>query len=319
MPKLERYTYTGPVDNTVIPDKSKLKGKSVIVTGGANGIGEALVRSLVAADAFVTIGDNNVSRGEEIAKELGLNAQFIKCDILSWDDQVSMFEAAQNNSPHKSVDIVIANAGIGRGTGDSLFKLDDCNGPPVKPALMIAQVNILGTMYTWKLAAHYFRKQPDDVERDRSFIITGSMGSYTDSPGSWEYTASKHAVKGLMRTVRRSSWSQGIRINVLAPYYVKSAIRTPEMEAFIYGHGVRMATPEDCVAAMMRLACDRTINGHSLIIVGEAECKEGYRDAENDDHTEGFFKEVQDRLLRINLGEWSEEGIKKESRKVDSE
>jgi NAD(P)-dependent dehydrogenase (short-subunit alcohol dehydrogenase family) len=52
------------------------------------------------------------------------NAQFIKCDILSWDDQVSMFEAARNNSPHKSVDIVIANAGIGRGTGDSLFKLD---------------------------------------------------------------------------------------------------------------------------------------------------------------------------------------------------
>ena len=36
------------------------------------------------------------------------------------------------------------------------------------------------------------------------------------------------------------------------------------MEAFLYGHGVRMATPEDCVAAMMRLACDRTINGEKL-------------------------------------------------------
>ena len=33
------------------------------------------------------------------------------------------------------------------------------------------------------------------------------------------------------------------------------------MEAFLYSHGVRMASPEDCVAAMMRLACDRTING----------------------------------------------------------
>ncbi len=53
--------------------------------------------------------------------------------------------------------------------------------------------------------------------------------------------------------------------------------------------------------------------------MGEAECKEGYRDAETDDHTEGFFKEVQDRLLRINLGEWSEEGINKESRKVDGD
>jgi hypothetical protein len=46
--------------------------------------------------------------------------------------------------------------------------------------------------------------------------------------------------------------------------YVKSAIRTPEMEAFLYSHGVRMAQPEDCVAAMMRLACDRTINGKLL-------------------------------------------------------
>ncbi|KAH7395530.1 short chain dehydrogenase/ reductase [Cadophora sp. MPI-SDFR-AT-0126] len=311
MPKLDRYTYTGPVDNTILPDKSKLKEKSVIVTGGANGIGEALVRSLVAAGAFVTIGDNNVERGETIAKELGPNAQFITCDILEWEDQVIMFEAAVTNSPHKSCDIVIANAGIGRGTGDSLFKLDDVNGPPVKPALKIAQVNILGTMYSWKLAAHYFRKQPDTEDRDRCFIITGSMGSYTDSPGSWEYTASKHAVKGLMRTVRRSCWSQGIRINVLAPYWVKSAIRSPEMEAFLLGHGVQMALPEDCVAAMMRLACDRTINGHSLIIIGEKECKGGYRDAESDDHTEGFFKEVQDRLGRINLGEWNEEGIKK--------
>jgi hypothetical protein len=55
-----------------------------------------------------------------------------------------------------------------------------------------------------------------------------------------------------------------------------------------------------------------------LIIVREAECKEGYRDAEQDDHAEGFFKNVQDRVSRMNLGEWSEEGIKKESRKVAS-
>ena len=40
-------------------------------------------------------------------------------------------------------------------------------------------------MYSWKLAAYYFRKQPDTEDRDRSFIITGSMGSYTDSPVSW--------------------------------------------------------------------------------------------------------------------------------------
>lgn len=39
-------------------------------------------------------------------------AQFVKCDVRIWDDQVRVFEAAVQNSPHKSCDIVIANAGI---------------------------------------------------------------------------------------------------------------------------------------------------------------------------------------------------------------
>ena len=52
------------------------------------------------------------------------NAQFVKCNITSWDDQVAMFEAAIKNSPHKSCDIVIANAGISRASGDDLWLLD---------------------------------------------------------------------------------------------------------------------------------------------------------------------------------------------------
>jgi NAD(P)-dependent dehydrogenase (short-subunit alcohol dehydrogenase family) len=52
--------------------------------------------------------------------ELYRNAQFVKCDTTSWENQVSMFEAAIAHSPHKSCDIVIANAGISRASGDDL-------------------------------------------------------------------------------------------------------------------------------------------------------------------------------------------------------
>jgi NAD(P)-dependent dehydrogenase (short-subunit alcohol dehydrogenase family) len=48
----------------------------------------------------------------------------VKCDISIWEDQVHMFKTAIANSPHKSVDIVIANAGISRAFGDSLWPLD---------------------------------------------------------------------------------------------------------------------------------------------------------------------------------------------------
>lgn len=58
----------------------------------------------------------------------------------------------------------------------------DPNGEPTKPDLNIVKVNMDGTLYTWKLAVHYFRKQPDTDDRDRCFIITGSMVAWIDSP-----------------------------------------------------------------------------------------------------------------------------------------
>lgn len=123
---LPRYTYTGPVDHTVVPDKSKLRGKSVVVTGGANGMGAAFVRAFSAAGAFVTFGDVS-SQGTELETECnrdGEKVAYVKCDIRNWDDQIRMFETARTKSPNKSVDIVIANAGISRSSGDSLWNLD---------------------------------------------------------------------------------------------------------------------------------------------------------------------------------------------------
>lgn len=125
---LPRYEYTGPVDHRIVPDRSQAQGKSVVITGGANGMGEACVRAFVDAGAFVTFGDVN-SRGRDIEAELN-NAHgkavcaFVEVDIRDWDQQKNMFESARSKSPSNSVDIVIANAGISRSSGDSLWNLD---------------------------------------------------------------------------------------------------------------------------------------------------------------------------------------------------
>lgn len=58
----------------------------------------------------------------------------------------------------------------------------DPKGEPKKPDLNIVRVNLDGTLYTWKLAVHYFRQQPDNDDRDRCFIINGSMTAWIDSP-----------------------------------------------------------------------------------------------------------------------------------------
>ena len=127
MPESSQYSYTGPVDHTIPPNKSLLRNKSIIVTGGANGMGEELVKQFAASGSYVTFCDINEARGKQVENEIlqnGGKAKFILCDTTSWEDQVQMFDAAIANSPDKSCDVVIANAGISRSSGDSLWKLD---------------------------------------------------------------------------------------------------------------------------------------------------------------------------------------------------
>jgi len=206
--------------------------------------------------------------------------------------------------------------------------MTDPNGEPTKPDLNIVRVNLDGTFYTWKMAVHYFRQQPDTEDRDRCFIITGSMVAWIDSPGNWEYTSTKYGLRGFMRTARRSSWEQGIRINYVAPCWIKSAIRTAEYEKWLIDRGIEFGEQEDVANCMMRIACDRTVNGeprlefnvldvwklmrhdtgHSLMITPRSIAKEGFKDVDMEDYKEeGYFKKTQDVQLVIIEDKWRDD------------
>ncbi|KAH8736225.1 hypothetical protein BGZ61DRAFT_339582 [Ilyonectria robusta] len=308
---LPRYAYTGPLDCTTPTNRDNVRQKSVVITGGANGMGEVCVREFAAAGAFVTFADVDENRGKAIEEELNRSqvcSVFVKCDIRDWDQQKAMFETAKSKSPNNSVDIVIANAGISRSSGDSLWNLDDPNQEPTKPDLNIVRVNLDGTLYTWKLAVHYFRKQPDTEDRDRCFIITGSMVAWIDSPGNWEYTATKYGLRGFMRTARRSSFEQGIRINYVAPCWIKSAIRTAEYEKWLVDRGVEFGEQIDVAGCMMKIATDKSINGRSLMITPRSVAKEGFQDIDRDDYKDitedEYFKKVQESQLVIIEDKW---------------
>jgi hypothetical protein len=64
-----------------------------------------------------------------------------------------------------------------------------------------------------------------------------------------------------MRTARRSSFEQGIRINYVAPCWIKSAIRTAEYEKWLLDRGIEFGEQEDVASCMMSIACNRSING----------------------------------------------------------
>ncbi|KAI8711148.1 hypothetical protein NCS52_01490300 [Fusarium sp. LHS14.1] len=308
---LDRYSYNGPVDHTAPLRLDAIQNKSVIITGGANGMGETCVREFVAAGAYVTFADVNEQRGRSIEAELNVDGKkclFVKCDVRDWDQQKTVFEEAKRNSPSRGVDVVIANAGISRSSGDSLWNLDDSDGEPTKPNLNIVRVNIDGTFYTWRLAVHYFRKQPVQDDRDRCFIITGSMVAYIDSPANWEYTSTKYALRGFMKTVRRSSHEQNIRINYVAPCWIKSAIRTAEYEKFLLDNGIEFGEQEDVARCMLRIATDKSINGRSLMITPRSVAQQGFMDVDREDYKDipgdEYFKKVQTSQLFIIKDKW---------------
>lgn len=198
-------------------DPSSLRGKSVVITGGASGLGEQFAHSFVSHGAFVTIGDIDVENGKRVVESLGgdSKAAFLKCDVLSWSDQLQLFKLAINVSPQKRVDIVLANAGISK--QDDVFqdKTTD-GGDPQEPDLAIFKINAIGVLYTAKLALHYLPKS----EGDKALILTASLAGYMELPGSPQYTASKFAVRGMMRSLGLTNGGvKGrVRVNALAPW-----------------------------------------------------------------------------------------------------
>ncbi|KAM6521738.1 hypothetical protein FALCPG4_011444 [Fusarium falciforme] len=291
-----RYRDDGPVDPTTPLNLDNLSGKSVIVTGGASGLGKAYAEAFVKAGAYVTIADYDSKAGEKTASELSSGAQFVKCDVRVWEDQVSVFEAAVQNTPSKSCDIVVANAGVVG--ADDLFTLQEPSSRPKKPNLRIIEVNLLGVAYTTKLAFHYFRRQPVDDVRDRCLILISSIAAYADQPGSPQYNSSKWGVRGLMRNLRRTAFNENIRVGLVAPWYVKTPILSDTIIDYLQSKAVKFATVDDSTTAVLRIASDRTINGRALGVVPREESPSGYMDLTHDDYQSGdFMKEWQEIVL----------------------
>lgn len=183
---------------------------------------------------------------------------FVKCDVTSWEQQVEVFKVAREKSPNGRIDIVIANAGIYG--PDVLEGLHD--GEPQKPSTKMLDVNLVGVLYTAKLAGWHFHHDTASESSDRCLILVSSIMGYIDTQGSSIYSAAKHGVRGIMTCLRRKGL---VRINCLAPWFVATPIMpTSFIEstgAQFRAKGVDFATTDDAVAAVARLATDTSING----------------------------------------------------------
>ncbi|EXJ68062.1 uncharacterized protein A1O5_08677 [Cladophialophora psammophila CBS 110553] len=241
--------------------------KSVVVTGGASGIGLGITRSFAEQGAHVSVLDVN-PEGAQIVK--GLSSEFpnatfsfTKADISNWDGLATVFEQIYREQGR--IDVVMANAGISK---EPRLIVDE--DAPSKPPLHTLEVNLIGTIYTVKLAIHYMRKNPvvngATAPSKGSIICTASNAGLYAFAVAPLYAASKFGVVGLVRSLARQLEKEAIQINALAPAVLETNI-APDKALF----KTMILTPMSTLTrGVQQLVSDPSLTGQIAEIHGES-------------------------------------------------
>ena len=263
--------YSLPVNDTWVTDKT------IVITGGASGLGASFLKRWANAGATVIIGDINVKKGDQLVRDVKRETgnprlHFFHCDVTRWESQVQFFKDAVKVSPHGGIDTVVANAGVLDAANSFEHPLDLDVAEPSPPDLRVLDVNLTGVTLTTHLALYYLPKNPNSAPasiesnasvRDRHLLLVSSMAGLLPLPGNTLYATSKHAVVGLFRTLRSGAFVHGIRVNMLCPYFIDTPL-IPAAGRINLAGGV-LGKAEDVVEAGTRFVADPRILGRAVV------------------------------------------------------
>lgn len=247
----------------LLADTDKLKGKVVLVTGAGSGIGSAFCLFAATLGSTLILVDDNPDTVRALKKEIdesvvpGQAFAAPKTSVTDWDSLRSVFEWADQE--FGCIDSVIACAGVTEDQGPS-FDTDalDKEGKLQAPSLKTLDVNLIGTIYTLKLARYYMQKR----KVRGSVVLLGSLSSFFGLPLGPMYTTSKHGVYGLTRSVAYSAAPSGININMVAPWFVKTPILNVPVRLLLAG--LPYTKMPDVVNAITYAATCRGLAGAAL-------------------------------------------------------
>ncbi|WP_201570109.1 SDR family NAD(P)-dependent oxidoreductase [Psychrobacter nivimaris] len=210
----------------------QIKENSFLVTGGASGLGESVVRAIVSQGGNVVIADLNEAAGQALVAELGDSARFVRCDITNGDEVQSAVEIAE--SAFGGLQGSINCAGI-----VVVQKLLDRDNNPADLAAFSrgVNVNLVGSFNVARLVAASIAKRiasdgtaGDHVKNsiDQGVIInTASIAAFDGQIGQASYSSSKAGVVGLTLPLARELARHGIRVMTIAP----GVFATPMMDS----------------------------------------------------------------------------------------
>lgn len=242
----------------------KLNGKVALVTGASRGIGAAIASKLASLGCDVAINyAGNIQKAEETlnsVKVYGVNAQIYQANVANYEEVEAMTKQIIKDFGH--LDIIINNAGI---TSDNLMMRMDQDSFD-----SVIDVNLKGTWNVCKSITRPILKQRSGV-----IINLSSVVGINGNVGQVNYAASKAGVIGLTKSLAKEFASRNIRVNAVAPGYVKSdmtaklseEITEKVLENIPLG---QLGEVEDIANAVAFLVSDeaRYITGQVLVVDG---------------------------------------------------
>ncbi|OMJ84269.1 hypothetical protein SteCoe_14613 [Stentor coeruleus] len=182
-----------------------------VVTGGASGLGESVVRLFHSLGGKIAIWDMNAEQGQQIVKELGGNVIFCQVDVASEASVKSAIDSTLK--VFGQIHILLNCAGIILGqrtiTSKSSHSLADFE--------RVIKVNLVGTFNTSRLVAKQMSSQTE-IDKERGVIVhVSSIAGYEGQRGQAAYGSSKGGILGLTLPMARDLASYGIRVNSVAP------------------------------------------------------------------------------------------------------
>lgn len=241
----------------------RLQYKTVVITGGANGIGAVAAKLFGKNGAQIAIVDFDKKAGEAKAQqlhELGIEAAFFQADVSDSENVKEM--ATKVIEQFGKVDILINNAGITKDAMMLKLEVDDFK--------QVIDVNLTGVFNCTQAFL------PTMLSQGKGKIInTSSIAGTGGNVGQTNYAAAKAGVIGMTRTWAKEFGRQGINVNAVAPGFIETDMidTIPEKilgQIKMMTPYTRLGTPEDVANAYLFLASDESdfINGTVLEVDG---------------------------------------------------
>ncbi|ESQ15401.1 MAG TPA: 3-oxoacyl-ACP reductase [Chromatiaceae bacterium] len=249
-----------------------LTDKVVLITGAGSGIGRATALKMARAGATVVAADIVVDTGEDTVQSIradGKHATFVRCDVGDSDDVRRLLNIIVDR--YGRLDCAFNNAGIAEtqySPGDHGFSEDNWH--------RIIRTNLTGTWLCLKYEIQQMLQQRAGTIVNMSSIV-GLVGEAGETGA---YSASKHGIIGLTKTIALTYAKQGIRVNAICP----GGAETPKLtqlasdpdtsrlvDAFVAQTPMqRLAQPEEIADAVIWLCSDHAtyVTGHTLVVDG---------------------------------------------------